>query len=51
MMFVQSIAKFAGSPPALLAHLYKQPFVRKNPSVRKMLLAHPNMPGDVKRSG
>jgi hypothetical protein len=49
-MFVQSVAKFAASPPSLLAHLYKQPFVRKNPALRKMLLAHPNMPGEVKRS-
>lgn len=48
-MFVQSVAKFAASPPSLLAHLYKQPFVRKNPGLRKMLLAHPNMPGEVKR--
>jgi hypothetical protein len=49
-MFVQSIAKFGAAPPALLAHLIKQPFVRKNPGLKKMLLQHPNMPGDVKRS-
>lgn len=49
-MFVQSIAKFGASPPGLLAHLIKQPFVRKNAALKKMLLAHPNMPGDVKRS-
>ncbi|MBX3203633.1 MAG: hypothetical protein KF764_01130 [Labilithrix sp.] len=50
VMFVQSIAKFGSSPPSLLAHLMKQPFVRKSPPLKKMLLAHPNMPGDVKRS-
>lgn len=50
VMFVQSIAKFSASPPGLLAHLMKQPFVRKNMPLKKMLLAHPNMPGDVKRS-
>jgi len=49
-VFVQSVAKFAASPPGLLAHLVKQPFVRKNAALRKMLLAHPNMPGDVKRN-
>jgi hypothetical protein len=49
-MFVQNIAKFAASPPGLLAHLYKQPFVRKSPPLRKMLLQHPNMPGEVKRN-
>ena len=50
VIFIQSVAKFAASPPGLLAHLIKQPFVRKNPPIKKMLLAHPNMPGDVKRS-
>ncbi len=49
VMFVQSIAKFGAAPPGLLAHLIKQPFVRKNAPLKKMLLAHPNMPGDVKR--
>lgn len=50
VMFAQSVAKFGASPPALLAHLMRQPFVRKNAPLKKMLLAHPNMPGDVKRS-
>ena len=50
VMFVQSVSKFGSSPPALLAHLLKQPFVRKSPPLKKMLLAHPNMPGDAKRS-
>ncbi len=49
-MFVQAVAKFGAAPPGLLAHLVKQPFVRKNAPLKKMLLAHPNMPGDVKRS-
>lgn len=49
-MFVQSIAKFAAAPPALLAHLVKQPFVRKNAGLKKMLMQHPNLPGDAKRS-
>lgn len=49
-MFVQSVAKFGAAPPALLAHLAKQPFVKKNVPLRKMILAHPNLPGDVKRS-
>jgi hypothetical protein len=49
-MFVQSVAKFGAAPPGLLAHLAKQPFVRKNPALKKMLLSHPNIPGDAKRS-
>jgi hypothetical protein len=49
-MFVQNIARFGASPPQLLAHLAKQPFVRRNAGLKKALMQHPNMPGDVKRS-
>lgn len=49
-MFVTSIVRFPAAPPALLAHLAKQPLVRRNPQLRKMLQAHKNLPGDVKRS-
>lgn len=49
VLFIQNLAKFAATPPGLLAHLMKQPFVRKNAPLRKLLLQHPNMPGEVKR--
>ncbi len=49
--FVHNLCKFGAAPPGLLAHLFKQPFVRKNPQLKKLLLQHPNMPSDVKRSG
>jgi hypothetical protein len=49
--FVHNLCKFGAAPPALLQHLYKQPFVRKNPMLKKLLLQHPNMPSDVKRGG
>jgi hypothetical protein len=48
-IFIQNLAKFAATPPALLAHLMKQPFVRKSAPLKKLLLQHPNLPGDVKR--
>lgn len=51
VMFIQNLAKFSATPPLLLAHLIKQPFVRKNAPLKKMLLQHPNVPGDVKRQG
>ncbi|MDB4943696.1 MAG: hypothetical protein JWP97_3230 [Labilithrix sp.] len=51
ILFIQNYAKFPATPPALLAHLYKTPFVRKIPPLRKLLLQHPNMPGEVKRQG
>jgi hypothetical protein len=47
--FVHNLCKFGAAPPSLLAHLFKQPFVRKNPMLKKLLLQHPNMPSDVKR--
>lgn len=50
VQMIQSFAKFPATPPAILAHLVKQPFVRKNPPLKRLLLSHPNMPGDVKRS-
>lgn len=49
VLFIQNLAKFAATPPALLAHLFKQPFVRKIAPLKKLLLQHPNMPGEVKR--
>ena len=48
-LFIQNLAKFPACPPALLAHLIKQPFVRKNVGLKRLLLQHPNMPGDAKR--
>ena len=51
VLFIQNLAKFSATPPALLAHLMKQPFVRKNAPLKKLLLQHPNMPGDAKRQG
>jgi len=49
VLFIQNLAKFPATPPALLAHLVKQPFVRKIAPLKKLLLQHPNMPGEVKR--
>lgn len=49
VLFIQNLAKFSATPPALLAHLAKQPFVRKIAPLKKLLLQHPNMPGEVKR--
>lgn len=48
-LLIVNFAKFPATPPTILAHFIKQNFVRRNPGLRKMLLQHPNMPGDVKR--
>jgi hypothetical protein len=49
MTLIQNLARFGACPPALLVHLVKIPSVRRNPQVRRLLLQHPNMPGDMKR--
>lgn len=49
-MFVASMARISAAPPALLGHMAKLPLVKRNPQLKKMLMAHKNLPGDVKRS-
>ncbi len=50
-LFIQFLARFSACPPPLLAHLLKQPLVRRQFHLKKMLLQHPNTPGDAKRNG
>lgn len=49
-MFVQNLARWSATPPTLLAHLLKNPVVRRNLGLKKMLLRHPNTPSDAKRN-
>jgi hypothetical protein len=51
VMFIQNLARFAACPPSLLAHLLKQPFLRHNAGLRKLILQHPNLPAQLKRGG
>jgi hypothetical protein len=48
---VRQFAKFPSCPAPLLAHLMRQPLVKRDSQLRQMLLRHPNMPGDAKRRG
>ena len=50
VMFVQNIARFSAAPPALLSHLLKQPLVRRNFGLRKLLLQHRNTPAEAKKN-
>jgi hypothetical protein len=49
VLFIQNLARFGACPPLLLAHLLKQPLVRRQQHLKNMLLQHPNMPSDAKR--
>jgi hypothetical protein len=51
VLFIQNLARFPACPPALLAHLLKQPFVRHHVPLKKLLLQHPNLPSQLKRGG
>jgi hypothetical protein len=48
-LFIQNLGKFAATPPTLLLHLVKQNIVKRNPQLKKLLIAHRNMPSEGKR--
>jgi hypothetical protein len=50
VLFIQNVARWTASPPALLTHLLKLPIVRQSMGLRKMLLKHPNVPMETKRN-
>lgn len=50
IIFIQNLARWGATPPALLAHLLKLNVVRRNVGLAKMLLKHPNVPGEAKRN-
>lgn len=50
-LLIQNLGRWSATPPAILAHLLKQPTVKRNPGLRKMLLKHPNTPSEAKRLG
>jgi hypothetical protein len=50
VLFIQNLARWSATPPALITHILKQPVVRQNMGLRKMLLKHPNCPSEVKRN-
>jgi hypothetical protein len=49
ILFIQNLARWSATPPALLVHLLKQPVVRQNIGLRKMLLKHRNVPSETKK--
>ncbi|HXK12009.1 MAG TPA: hypothetical protein VMT70_20390 [Vicinamibacteria bacterium] len=43
-LLVENLACWPGTPPALIAHLLKQPLVRQSPTLKLLLHRHPNCP-------
>ena len=48
-LLVQNLARFGATPPALVAHLLKQPIVKHQPQLRTALLQHPNAPSNIRQ--
>lgn len=51
VIFVRNLASWSATPPPLIAHLLKQPLVKRIPQLRNMLLRHPNVTSEAKRKG
>ena len=47
VQLIQNLAHWAATPPPLIAHLLKQPLVRRMPQLRNLLLRHPNRPSSA----
>ena len=43
-LLVENLAGWPATPPALIAHLLKQPLVRQSPTLKLLLRRHPNCP-------
>ena len=48
LLLVQNLARWAGTPPSVLAHLIKQAVVKNQPQVKMLLLRHPNLPAHAR---
>jgi hypothetical protein len=44
LLLVENLASWSATPPALIAHLLKQPLVRRSPALTLRLKRHPNCP-------
>lgn len=48
-ILIQSLARFAGTPPKLIEHLLKQAVVRRQVHLRNLLKRHSNCPASLKK--
>lgn len=50
-LFIQNLARFPATPPALLAKLLRSPTVQRQPQLRALVLRHGNASSEWKRRG
>lgn len=48
-LLVRNLTRWPATPPPVLAHLMRQPQVRRSPALRNLILRHPNAPAELKR--
>jgi hypothetical protein len=48
-LFIQNLARFPATPPALIAKLLRSPTVQRQPALRMLLSRHPNAGSEAKR--
>ncbi len=48
-LLIQNLARFGATPPPVLAHLMRQPVVKRQQHLRTLIKQHPNCPSDAKR--
>jgi hypothetical protein len=49
IMLIQAFCRWPATPPGILAHFLKQPLVKRQVHLRRMILQHPNCPSERKR--
>lgn len=49
-LLIQNVLRFSATPPPVLVHLAKQSSVRRSPSLKALILQHPNCPTQLKRA-
>ena len=49
VILIQNLARFPATPPKLITHLLKQPAVRRQQHLKRLLKRHPNCPASAKR--
>jgi len=50
-LFLQNLARFPATPPALIAKLLGSPLVQRQPALRALLMRHPNAGSEARRKG
>ena len=48
VLLIENLARWPATPPAVIAHLLKQPMVLRMPQLRTLLRRHPNRPASEK---